>query len=293
MKFLSAISFITIIKIPQKYCIKTEKYQEILVFFTIVGIIIGILNAAVLGVFNLFLPLVISVIFMAGFETVLTGGIHIDGLADLFDGTFSGETDKKKIIEIMKKGDSGVFGILAIFFSLSLKVSVLYFTARALLIPDFIVAGFSRQEFLPAATGFLRGFPALLPVLVFAPVYGRLSMLYMFSSYGPANTGAGLSVAFRDKSNREIFILSYIYLSVLFVAVCMFSQMYFFNTLVPESLSASSPGQAGSYGFMLSRYLFTGSEPGFGSGLRQGYSFLTGMDFNLWSIPGPTIIFIF
>ena len=49
------------------------------------------------------MPIFLSILIIAGFEIVLTGGIHIDGVADVFDGIFSGEKDKNRIMEIMKK----------------------------------------------------------------------------------------------------------------------------------------------------------------------------------------------
>ncbi len=44
----------------------------------------------------------------------ITGGLHIDGLADTFDGIFSNR-DREKILEIMKDSRIGTFGVIGIF----------------------------------------------------------------------------------------------------------------------------------------------------------------------------------
>jgi adenosylcobinamide-GDP ribazoletransferase len=54
----------------------------------------------------------------------LSGGIHLDGLADSFDGLFGGK-DKKKILEIMQDSSIGVYGVLALFLTLLLKYVLL------------------------------------------------------------------------------------------------------------------------------------------------------------------------
>ena len=62
----------------------------------------------------------------------------MDGVADVFDGVFSGEKDKSRIMEIMKKGDIGVFGGLALLFSTALKISLLFFIAKAVNLTNFL-----------------------------------------------------------------------------------------------------------------------------------------------------------
>ncbi|MBM3708683.1 MAG: hypothetical protein FJW69_10185, partial [Actinobacteria bacterium] len=160
----------------------------------------------------------------------------------------------------------------------------------------FMLTGFGRAEFLNAAAMSYRGLAAILPVIVFAPVYGRLSMLLMFSVHEPANPESSLSTAFRDKSNREVFILSFIYISVLFVAVCMFSQVVLFNSVIVPAFatpSGSSAGQAGNSGFLLSRFLFAGPVYGSGSGTETGANLVVGPVSDLLIDHWTGFIFIF
>ncbi|MGL5574910.1 MAG: adenosylcobinamide-GDP ribazoletransferase, partial [Sarcina sp.] len=43
----------------------------------------------------------------------ITGGLHLDGLSDSFDGLFSGRS-KERILEIMKDSRIGVFGVISL-----------------------------------------------------------------------------------------------------------------------------------------------------------------------------------
>ena len=165
----------------------------------------------------------LTIIIMVGFEVVITGGIHIDGIADTFDGVFSGEKDSRKIQQIMKKGDVGVFGVLAIVFSVFLKVAFFYFIAKQLNVFRLLIFGTWDSPALSAGLitdmkSFLPGFLVFLTIMIFTPVYGRLSMLYLFSRYEPAAGTKSLTSAFKDKTNRDVFILSTVYISIIFIA---------------------------------------------------------------------------
>lgn len=53
---------------------------------------------------------------------LLTGGFHLDGLADTCDGIFSARS-RERMLEIMKDSRLGTFGGLALVFSILIKVS--------------------------------------------------------------------------------------------------------------------------------------------------------------------------
>jgi cobalamin synthase len=243
MKFLNAIGFLTIIRIPQRFYIKHKEYPKVLVYFPVVGLLIGILNSVVFFSFNFIFPVILTIIIMVGFEIVITGGIHIDGIADTVDGIFSGEKDRKKIFEIMKKGDVGVFGVLAITFSVGLKLAFFYFIAAQLNISrllDFNSGDISSvsKDLILKMNEFFPGFLILLVIIIFMPVYGRLSMLYLFSRYEPAGNSKSLSFAFKDKSNRDVFVLSTVYLSIIFIAAGVLSRLVLMQSSFDLELEA-------------------------------------------------------
>ena len=202
-RFVNAISFLTIIKTPRGSTGDLSHIPGSMVYFPLAGLIIGIFLSLFFIVMNLFLPLAVTVILTVIFEAALTGAAHIDGLADMFDGVFSGRKDKKEILAIMKKSDVGVFGILAIVFTVILKTAVLYFFARSTLsgrVPD---------------PGDITGFYVFL---FFMPGFGRWSMNYMIANYKNARKGPGLARIFtQDKRKGRYFTVSSAYFFLLYL----------------------------------------------------------------------------
>ena len=140
-------------------------------------------------------------IFTVVFEVIITGAAHIDGLADMFDGVFSGKKNKEEILAIMKKSDVGMFGILAIVFTAIIKIALLYF-----------FAGNAMPEKIPSPED-LTGFYVFL---VFMPGFGRWSMNYMMASYKNARKGPGLAKIFTEDINKsKYFNISTIYFFLL------------------------------------------------------------------------------
>ncbi|MFR1676535.1 MAG: adenosylcobinamide-GDP ribazoletransferase, partial [Fusobacterium sp.] len=68
-------------------------------------------------------PMVMAVLLVI-IEVVLTGGLHLDGLADTFDGIFSYRS-KQKMLDIMKDSRLGTNGGLVLILYFFLKVALL------------------------------------------------------------------------------------------------------------------------------------------------------------------------
>ena len=111
--FITAIRTLTIIPVPGK-C--TEKFSSSLPWFPFVGLILSavLFGIAILAGFVLGKewPEAIAFIIVV-FGILLTGGIHLDGLADWFD-SLGVSYDKERMLAIMKDPRSGVFGVLAL-----------------------------------------------------------------------------------------------------------------------------------------------------------------------------------
>ena len=122
--FLIALQFITTLPIKTKLNYSEKNIASSMIYYPLVGTIIGF----ILVVFNLLLSkiipdLLVNIILLIIWIS-LSGGIHLDGLADSFDGLFGGK-DKKKILEIMRDSSIGVYGVLALFLILLLKYVLL------------------------------------------------------------------------------------------------------------------------------------------------------------------------
>ncbi|GGE33847.1 adenosylcobinamide-GDP ribazoletransferase [Streptococcus himalayensis] len=80
---------------------------------TLFGLLLGSLSALFYYLAQLILPGVVSWVLTLAFDVLLTGGFHLDGLADMADGLFSSR-NKERMLEIMKDSRIGSNGVLAL-----------------------------------------------------------------------------------------------------------------------------------------------------------------------------------
>ncbi|MBC8286403.1 MAG: adenosylcobinamide-GDP ribazoletransferase [Nitrospinae bacterium] len=119
MKFLSAIGFLTILPVPAR-AISGDGRQVL--YFPLVGLFIGCLLYGVDYLLSLAPYPEIRVVGDVLFLTVISGALHLDGLADTADGIFS-HRPREQILEIMKDSRIGVMGVLALVFCVLLKLA--------------------------------------------------------------------------------------------------------------------------------------------------------------------------
>ena len=136
-QFIILIQFMTRIPIPLKISYSEKKLGKSIKFFPLVGLIIGLIlyfsNFLVTVYFkNIFYNKTIIAIFLTILEILIVGIIHIDGLADTFDGLFS-YAKKEKMLEIMKDSRIGTNGTV---------VLILYFIVINLFFIDLLSVKF-------------------------------------------------------------------------------------------------------------------------------------------------------
>lgn len=119
---ICALSFLTPIPVSTQKLEKTE-FSKSLAWFSLVGLLQGILVCAVFfGLSKVFGNIVVSVLTVA-FWAFVTSGMHLDGLADCFDGFFA-VANREKRLEIMKDPRIGTFGFLGLIFVILIKISL-------------------------------------------------------------------------------------------------------------------------------------------------------------------------
>lgn len=123
--FLSAVQFLTIIPIGIYSKEQKKHLSASTVYFPLVGLGLGVilvgLNALMLP---LGLPSLVRAVFLVVSLTVLTGGLHLDGLADTFDG-FLSRKSAAEMLKIMRDPHVGVMGVLSVISIILVKISIL------------------------------------------------------------------------------------------------------------------------------------------------------------------------
>jgi adenosylcobinamide-GDP ribazoletransferase len=117
--FASALSFLTLI--PSGKLAGKPAGASIL-FFPVVGLLIGCLLVGVDWLGSLFFYSELRILTDVAFLAWITGGLHLDGLADSTDALYILH-DKEKSLEIMKDPRVGVMGVLALLFCLGFKIA--------------------------------------------------------------------------------------------------------------------------------------------------------------------------
>ena len=119
-----ALRFLTIIPVPGGGDCNETILHRAASYFPLVGLIIGGMMAGLaFGLSHLFSDILVSAL-MVFFMIAISGGFHIDGLADTADG-FLSSRPPEKIMEIMKDSRVGAMGVIAIVMVCALKIVAL------------------------------------------------------------------------------------------------------------------------------------------------------------------------
>jgi adenosylcobinamide-GDP ribazoletransferase len=122
--FLIALQFLTIIPLKINH-INEKKISNSMIYFPVVGLLLGLVLAGVNNLlYNLnFQQLSINIILVISL-TFLTGGLHLDGLADTADA-FLSRRNKEEMLKIMHDSHIGVMGVLSLVSIVLLKIALL------------------------------------------------------------------------------------------------------------------------------------------------------------------------
>lgn len=150
--FLIALQFLTILPVEIHFEIKPKEFGAALLYFPVIGMLIGILLATVAFLLGSFPNSVKSILILIA-SVFLTSGIHLDGFADTCDGFSSGKS-KEEILKIMQDSRIGVMGALAIICLLLLKFTLIENMPKEMLAKSLIMMGaFSRWSQVLACFG--------------------------------------------------------------------------------------------------------------------------------------------
>ncbi|HNR65024.1 MAG TPA: adenosylcobinamide-GDP ribazoletransferase [Atribacterota bacterium] len=211
-RFLLALSFLTVLPIPLIFFKKeiennnsvNADFSKSSVFFPLVGLIIGgILHIFCLLLKYIELPVHLQAGLLLTIWVFLSGGLHLEGLADMVDG-FSGGKNKEEIIAIMKDGSIGAKGAIVLILLIMLKYLLLLSLAEH----------------------------AKWVILLLAPMLGRWSMIIAAYSGKPASSSNTLSNMFTRYLGKKELLISTLFVVMVMVSLLMFSGQLIFEPLI-------------------------------------------------------------
>lgn len=125
-QFRLALSFLTTLpagsfsaEVPEEVLGKTQAW------FPLVGLLLGLILFISTCFFQFFLSPAICAALVLLLHFFITGGFHLDGVADTADGLMSGKAEREKIFSIMKDSYLGSMGATALTLLILLKYSAL------------------------------------------------------------------------------------------------------------------------------------------------------------------------
>lgn len=163
-----AVRFLTIVPVAGREAVGPGALGRAAWWFPVVGLGIGACLVATERLLSVVFPPLLGAILLVSVWKILTGGVHLDGLADAVDGIAGRDPERR--IAIMRDSHLGVFGAIALGLCLLISVGAL----------DAVPAG--RRP----------------PVLLLAPAVGRLAPILIGPLFTAATPGQGIGASFLE-----------------------------------------------------------------------------------------------
>jgi len=146
---LTAFNLMTTLPLPASKDWQAGDSGRASVWYPFVGLIIGGLTWLMwMGASRLFSAPVAGILTLVVWVT-LTGGLHLDGLADCCDGLLASTTIERRL-EIMKDPRLGTFGGIGLVLTLFLKAAALFSLTPHSALGILLAASLARWCILPA-----------------------------------------------------------------------------------------------------------------------------------------------
>jgi len=144
----SAIGFLTVVPVGGAESAPSSRLGR--AYFPAIGAAVGLAAGGVYLLAATFLTPLVAAVAAVATSALLTGGLHLDGLADSADGLFGGSSPGRRL-EIMRDPRIGSFGVTALVLVLVGDVALLAGMAPLRALAALVIAGaLSRLAMLAA-----------------------------------------------------------------------------------------------------------------------------------------------
>lgn len=120
----AALELLTVVRLRRAPVLDERVFGASQAWFPAVGLLIGFALVGLVAVLDGYLPGSVLGWLLAGTLVGVSGGLHVDGLADTADGVFGGRSREQRLA-IMRDGRIGAFGAAAVILALGIKATAL------------------------------------------------------------------------------------------------------------------------------------------------------------------------
>ncbi len=224
---LAAFRFLTVLPVPGSPDNKDTTLAKSPLFFPLVGLVIGAIGALLVFLIWNILPIQVAAVLLVLYLVVISGGLHMDGLADTADGFFSSRS-REQILIIMRDSRIGAMGVMAIVLILALKIMALGSMDRSTAI---------RALFL-------------------MPIAGRTAILLLMALLDYVRVDGGLGTLFYSLNTKKFAFAGcffYIVFSLLvaggrgwILTSCFLLSMYLFSYMCKRKINGATGDTLGA-----------------------------------------------
>lgn len=122
--FLLALQFLTRLPTPALRDLQAEDLARSAAWFPAVGLLLGALLALIGAAAQSLDPWLAALLTLIAWVW-LTGGLHLDGLADTFDALGAAHRDRERFLQVLADPHVGSFGVIALVLQLVAKLVLL------------------------------------------------------------------------------------------------------------------------------------------------------------------------
>jgi adenosylcobinamide-GDP ribazoletransferase len=136
--FFIAFQFLTIIPLPFQVRCEERDLGRSMALFPIVGLMLGGMLVSADFLLSQLLPRQVTDLLLVALLSLVTGALHLDGLADVCDG-LAARGSRERFLAIMKDSRVGAVGAVGLLFAILLKYQALLNIDQSLKLPALLI----------------------------------------------------------------------------------------------------------------------------------------------------------
>ena len=132
-----AFQFLTRLPVP-RVDVEPQELARTAVWFPVVGLVIGVVLALAMLLGAMISPWIAALAGLLVWVWI-TGGLHLDGLADVSDALGAAHGDRERFHEVLKDPHVGSFGVIALVLQLLAKLVLLAQLPAGVVVPALLL----------------------------------------------------------------------------------------------------------------------------------------------------------